>query len=150
MGFRIGDYMVRKYLVCFMMLFFLTSAAVFAQDEDLRSNVDYKANKMQKALKLTDTQAEDIRPIIKDYLIKREAVLQETAGQGILDHVAIKSTLKGLKENEYQKLSKILSEDQMKQWINKENQMAILNPDSTESTIDDGPTLGADGANFKF
>ena len=92
--------------------------------------MDYKVNKMKTELNLTDSQADAIRPIIKDYLTKREEVLEEVAGGGIVDHVAVKSTLKALKENEYQKLSKILSEDQMKKWINKENLMAALNPDS--------------------
>ena len=77
-----------------------------------------------------------------------QEVLQETAGQGIVDHVAVKSTLKGLKEDEYQKLSKVLSEDQMKKWINKENLMASLNPDSGESTVDEGPS--SNGKRGKF
>jgi hypothetical protein len=105
---------------------------------------------MQTELNLTDSQAGAIRPIIKDYLIKRSAILQEIAGQGIVDHVEVKSTLKQLKEKEYQKLSQVLSQDQMKKWTNKENVMASLNPDSPESTVDDGPGLTADGANFKF
>ena len=137
-------------LACVLFLFLVLSTSVFAQDEDMQSTVDYKVNKMKKELNLTDSQADAIKPIIKDYLIKREAFLQEVAGQGIVDHVAVKGTLKGLKENEYQKLSKILSEDQMKKWINKENLMAALNPDSVESTVDDGPSLTANGANFKF
>ncbi|MBF0571415.1 MAG: hypothetical protein HQL12_06035 [Candidatus Omnitrophica bacterium] len=126
------------------------NVSLFAQDEDVWSTVDYKINKMKTELRLTDSQASGIRPIIKDYLVKHEAVLHEVAGQGIVDHVAVKSTLKGLKENEYEKLSKILSEDQMKKWINKENLMASLNPDGAESTVDDEPSLTANGANFKF
>jgi len=120
------------------------------QDEGVQSAVNYKVHKMQTELSLTQAQADAVGPIIKDYMIRREAVLQEAAGQGIVDHVAVKGTLKGLKENEYQKLSKILSEDQMKKWINKENVMAALNPDSAESTVDEGPSLTASGANFKF
>ena len=135
-------------LVLFLSL--LLSAPIFAQEGDVQSAVDYKANKMKTELKLTDSQAFAIKPIIKDYLTKREAFLQEVAGQGIVDHVAVKSTLKGLKEAEYQKLSKILNEDQMKKWINKENLMAALNPDSVESRVDDGAALTANGANFKF
>jgi len=142
--------MVRQCLACFLFLFFVLNVAVFAQDDDLQSKVDYKVNKMQRVLKLTDTQAMDIRPIIKDYLAKRQAVLEQIAGQGIVDHVAEKSTLKTLKEDEYQKLGKILNEDQMKKWINKENLMAALNPDGAESAVDDGPSLTANGADFKF
>ena len=142
--------MIRKCLVCVMFLFLALSVSIFAQNEDLRSNVDYKVNKMKKVLDLTENQADAIRPIVKDYLTKRQAVLEEIAGQGIVDHVGVKGTLKGLKEVEYQELSKILSEDQMKKWINKENLMAVLNPDSSESTVDDGPSLTASGANLKF
>jgi hypothetical protein len=142
--------MVRKCLACLSLLCLVLSTVAFAQDEDFQSNVDYKVNKMKKELNLTDSQADAISPIIKNYLIKRQAILQEVAGEGVVDHVAVKSTLKGLKESEYQGLSKVLSEDQMKKWIDKENLMAILNPDGTESTVDDEPTLGANGANFKF
>jgi hypothetical protein len=145
-----GEYMIYKYLASFSILFLLLSAVLFAQDTDFQSNVDYKAGKMKKELNLTDSQVYAIKPIIKDYLIKRSAVLEGMSGQGIIDHVAVKSTLKGLKEQEYQKLSKILSEDQMKRWINKENLMASFNPDGGESVVDDGGTLTAEGANFKF
>jgi len=142
--------MIRKGGVVVFFLFFVLNISLWAQEDDLRSTVDYKVDKMRTELKLTFSQAEAIRPIIKDYLIKRSAVLQEVAGEGIVDHVSVKKTLKALKENEYQALSKILSEDQMKEWINKEMVMATLNPDSAESTVDDGSSIGADGANFKF
>ena len=142
--------MIRKCLTCMILLLLGLRICAYAQDEGYQPNVDYKVNKMKKVLNLTDSQADAIRPIIKDYLIKREAVLQEIAGQGIVDHVAVKETLKGLKEDEYQKLSKILSKDQMEKWINKENLMATLNPDNLESSVDDGPSLTASGADFKF
>jgi len=142
--------MIGKCLGYVLFLFLALSASVFAQDEDLQSTVDYKVNKMKTFLDLADSQADAIKPIIKDYLAKRDAVLQEVDGQGIIDHTATESTLKGLKENEYKKLGKILSDGQMKKWINKENLLASLNPDGGESTVDDGPSLTADGANFKF
>ena len=133
-----------------LFLFLFLSCAVFAQNEDLQSTVDYKVSKMKIELNLSDSQASAIKPILKDYILKHSAILQEVAGQGIVDHVAVKSTLKGLKIDEYQKLSKILNEDQMKKWVNKENLMAALNPDGMESSVDDGPTLTANGADFKF
>ena len=141
-----------KNLQCLtvLFLFLVLSAFVFAQDEDLRSTVDYKVNKMKTELHLDESQAHAIEPIIKDYLTRRGAILEEVAGQGIVDHVSVKNTLKGLKEKEYQKLSKILSEDQMKKWINKENLMAALNPDSLESAVDQGAGLTGTGVNFKF
>ena len=137
-------------MIRILILFMILSLSAFAQDEDLQSAVDYKINKMKTELKLTDTQVNSIKPVVKDYLTKHSAILQEVAGQGIVDHVSVKGTLKALKENEYQRLSKVLSEDQMKTLINKENLMATLNPDSAESAVDDGTTLTASGANFKF
>jgi len=128
----------------------MLTSSVFSQDESLQATVDYKVNKMKTELNLSDSQADAIRPIVKDFLTKRDALLQEASGEGIVDHVSIKSTLKALKENEYHQLSKILSEDQMKEWINKENIMASLNPDSVESSVDDGVGLSPYGANFKF
>jgi len=142
--------MIRQLLASVFFLLFVLSVFASAQDEDIQSMADYRVNNMKMTLKLTDSQAMAIRPIVKDYIAKRSAVLQEVAGQGIVDHVSIKSSLKALKENEYLKLSKVLSEDQMKKWINKENLMAALNPDSGESAVDDGPSLGMSGANFKF
>ena len=142
--------MIRACLACVLFLFLVLSAFVFAQDEDLRSTVDYKVNKMKTVLNLDESQAVAIKPIINDYLTKRGVFLQEMAGRGIIDHVAVRGTLKGLKEDEHQKLSKILSEDQMKKWINKENLMAALNPDSMESAVDEGAGLTGTGVNFKF
>jgi hypothetical protein len=142
--------MIRRCLACFLFLTLVLSVSVFAQDDNYQPNVDYKVNKMQKVLNLTDSQVFAIHPIVKDYIVKREAFLQEVAGQGIIDHVAVKSTLKGLKDVEYQKLSKILSEDQMKKWIDRENLMSTLNPDSEESTVDEGSTITPAGADVKF
>jgi len=71
--------MIRKGGVVVFFLFFVLNISLWAQEDDLRSTVDYKVDKMRTELKLTFSQAEAIRPIIKDYLIKRSAVLQEVA-----------------------------------------------------------------------
>jgi len=140
--------MIRGSLVFFLLL--TLSAAAFAQDEGLEQMVDYKVNKMQKELHLTDGQALAVRPLIKDYLVKREEISQQTAGQGIVDHVAVKETLRALKEKTDEKLSKILTPQQMKKWIDKENLMAALNPDSFGGGMDEGMSLSSTGVNFNF
>ena len=139
-----------KFLVYILFSFLVLSGVVSAQEDDFRSNVDYKVSKMTKELTLTESQASSIRPIIKEYLAKREEVLEATVGQGIIDHVSVKSALKAIREKEYQELSKVLNEDQMKKLINKENLMAALNPDGAESTVEDDVGLTPSGANFKF
>ena len=142
--------MIYKSLACVLFLFLVLTASVSAQDDDMQSAVDYKLSKMKISLKLTDSQIAAIKPIIKDYLTKRNTYLQEMTNKGIIDHVAVKGSLKELKEDEHQKLSRILTEDQMKAWIDKENLMAALNPDGSGIATDDGPTLTSEGANFKF
>ena len=140
--------MIRRYF--FLIMFLILSAPAFAQEIDVQTALDYKIDKMTKELKLTDAQVNGIRPIIKDYLIKRTSFLKDVGNQGIIDHVSVKSTLQGFKENEYQKLSQILSEDQMTKLKNKDQLMAAFNPDNVENTDDDDVGLTANGANFKF
>ncbi len=138
------------YSLCLSCFF---SIAAFGQDEDWTSKVDYRVNKMKKELSLTDAQVAAVKPVIKDYLTKRQAVLADSGGGGILDSGGSKSTLKSLKIIENQNLSKILTPDQMQKWLNKENMMAALNPDSSESPTDDegvGLAPGGAGANMKF
>jgi len=142
--------MVRKSL-CSLFLFLVLGTWAFAQDEDLQSATDSKVDKMKKELKLTEAQADAVEPIIKDYLVKRNAFLEEINGQGIVDHVSVKSTLSKLRDIEDKKLAKILNPDQMEKWTNKENLMASLNPDSMGSSWDDDSTgITPEGANFKF
>jgi hypothetical protein len=75
-----GIIMMQKCLGCFLFVSFVLNIAVFAQDYDLQSNVNYKINKMKTVLGLTDSQALAIRPIIKDYLAKRRTIIEETQG----------------------------------------------------------------------
>ncbi|MBF0511264.1 MAG: hypothetical protein HQL13_02945 [Candidatus Omnitrophica bacterium] len=143
--------MTRKCVVFIFFLLFAFSFSAFAQDEDLKSALDYKVQKMQKELQLTDSQVTAIRPVVQDYLMQHDALMRDTAGQGIVDHVSVKSALKALREKEYQGLGKILSPEQLKKLINKDRLAAIMNPDNPESFIDDGgPGITAGGASLKF
>ena len=142
--------MNRQCLACVLFLILFLSGKVFAQDEDLHSAVDYKVNKLKTQLKLTLSQADAIRPIIKDYLVQHRTVLNDAAGQGIINHFDLKSALRALKETEYQNLRKIFSADQMNKMIEKDNLMATLNPDSVDSSVDDAASLTPNGTNLKF
>ena len=61
--------MIQKWITLFLFVFFVIKTPVFAQDEDFHPNMDYKINKMKKELNLTESQADAMRPIVKDYLI---------------------------------------------------------------------------------
>ena len=140
--------MMLRYLT--LLLFLTVGSFALAQDADIGASLDYKIGKMKRELGLTEAQAQAITPIVKNYLSKKAAILEEVQGEGIVDHTAVKVTLNNLKEDEYKKLSKILTADQMQAYINKENIRASLNPDGGETEVDDGPSLTPEGANFKF
>jgi hypothetical protein len=125
------------------------SPCVYAQAQEKTPNVDDRVARMATELNLTDTQANAIKPIIAEYVTKREQVLQEAEAQAIIDHSALKSAMMVLKQDEYQKLSKILSEDQIRRWKQKEDLRAALNNGDTESHEDDA-TFTANGASLKF
>jgi uncharacterized protein YbcC (UPF0753/DUF2309 family) len=143
--------MIGRYLACFSFLFFVLAISVFAGEDDLRVTLDYKISKLKTEYNLTENQAVAIRPVIKDYMVAREAILRDAANQGIVDKTDVKSTLKQLKEEEHSKLSRILTEDQMKKWIDKEHLMASLNPDNAESVDDTaGGGMSEAGASINF
>jgi hypothetical protein len=135
-------------LGCFLAVFLGLSIFVYAQDS--QSMVNDRIAKMTRELNLTDAQAMAIKPVIKEYIAQRDAVLQETQGQVIIDRAALKNTMRTLKEFESQSLRKILSEDQMKRWTQKENLRAAFNKGGTESQVKDDVSLTPEGANFKF
>jgi uncharacterized protein YbcC (UPF0753/DUF2309 family) len=141
-----------KYLTSIWFLFCILMVSAFAGEEDLRSTFDYKINKLKTEFNLTESQAVAIRPVIKEYMTARQAVLRDAANQGIVDRTDVKASLKQLKEEEHSKLTQILTEEQMRKWIDKEHLMASLNPDSVESSPEDegGGGLSAAGASINF
>jgi len=56
-------------------------------------------------------------------MAKREQLMQGLKEQGTTDRSAVKSQMDQLKEEENQKLSQVLTADQMSQWHNKQSQM---------------------------
>ncbi|MDE1920487.1 MAG: hypothetical protein KGJ09_01835 [Candidatus Omnitrophica bacterium] len=143
--------MVRKYGAGVLAFFLVLGPWASAQAKEMQSAVDYNVNKMKTVLQLTKAQVQAVYPIVQDYLVKREAVLQQVAGGGLLEHGAVKSAIQKLKEEENKRLSLVLSREQMKKWINRENILASLNPDGNgDSDVDDGPSFTPEGASFKF
>lgn len=142
--------MTDKTKKCIFFLFLALSGWGYAQDRDLRSIVDDKVARMTRELHLTDVQAAYVRPVIKEYTQKRDELAQSVQGQGIIDHVSVKDTMRALKQKEYQGLAGILSQDQMERWVQKENLRVSLNQGEGTSQAEDDTALTASGANFKF
>ena len=60
------------------------SPFVYAQAQEKTASVDDRVAQMATELNLTDAQASAIKPIIAEYITKREQVLQEAEGQACL------------------------------------------------------------------
>ena len=88
------------------------------------------------ALNLTPQQVDALKPVVKENLAERKQLRQNLRQQGITDKVAIKEQMDQLKAIENQRLSQILSADQMNKWIEKESLRAMLNPDQKDDAGD--------------
>ena len=131
--------------VCFM----LAAPARGAEDQP---NVNAVAAGIKTELGLSDEQVKAIKPIIKESMAKRRALLEETQGEAIIDRAALKAAMRRLRQDENKKLSEILTEEQMKKRIEKQNLRERLNPDQmnyTESS-DEGVVVNMQGAAFQF
>jgi hypothetical protein len=126
------------------------STTVYAQAQEKSPSVDDRVAKMATELSLTDAQTQAVKPIIAEYITKRDKVLEEVEGEAIVDHAALRSTMTALKKDEYQKLGKVLSEDQLRRWVQRENLRAALNKGDMGAQASDDTTFNLDGAAFKF
>jgi len=103
---------------------------VLAQAED--NNADEILAKMKTQLNLTDTQVNDVTPIIKEYAGRRQALMQIPETIFSPSKRSIRNQMKELKEEENKELSKVLTPDQMKKWDHSENVKGFLNQDEIE------------------
>jgi hypothetical protein len=117
---------MKIFYACWMVLLF-TTIPVYAQDQPQGdekhqppSTEDIVA-KMQSKLSLTQDQANAVMPIVEKYSSKRQEIRQSMQ-DGTADKDSIRSQMKQLKEDEKQELSQVLSEDQLGQWEQMQNQ----------------------------
>ncbi len=108
----------------------------FAYAQEKSSSADDLLEKMKTALNLTPQQVDALKPVVKENLAERKQLRQNLRQQGITDKVAIKEQMDQLKAIENQRLSQILSADQMNKWIEKESLRAMLNPDQKDDAGD--------------
>lgn len=119
---------------------FLPIALVFAQE---KQHVDDIVAKMKTRSSLTQEQVVAVRPIIEEYIDKCQHLMQ-SSGQFFINNrrKAIQSQINQLREEESEKLSKILTSEQMRKWIQGENVKSFLNQDEN-----DNPDRAPDGKN---
>ena len=125
--------MVKAWGICLAVLFVFATSA-YAQEKT--SSVDDILEKMKTALNLTSQQVDALKPVVKENMAERKQLRQNLRQQGITDKATIKEQMDQLKAIENQRLSQILSADQMNKWIEKENLRAMLNPDQKDDSGD--------------
>ncbi len=114
-----------------VILFFLGISA-YAQDE--KPATDDILARMKAELNLTQAQADAVKPIIEEYTAKRHQIRESLKEQGVTDKNIILSRMEQLREEESQKLTHVLTPDQMKQWNKKQKLSDFLNKDQTSDT----------------
>jgi hypothetical protein len=90
-------------------------------DEIIIKATDAVMFQMTANLKMTQDQISAVRPIVEDNIIKVRD-LQKSLESGSIDGKTMYDQRQQLTQDEYQKLGLILTQDQMKVWINIQNQ----------------------------
>ena len=104
--------------------------------------------KMKTQIGLTKEQVYTLKPIIENNIIKRQQLMQDLKDKGIADKGIIKNTMEEVGKEENQKLSQILTRDQMDKWISYQNYQKMLNQDranNTQDQMDQGHRHGRHG-----
>ena len=112
-------------------LFFLTGS-VYAQDPISVSDI---IAKMGKELNLTQQQVDAVKPIIREDIAKREELRQSIQDQTMIaDRDIIRGKIEQLDKDVNQKLSQILTHDQMNKWVQKQKLRNAFNRDQMDNT----------------
>jgi len=103
---------------------------------------------MKRELDLTQEQIDAVRLIVEEDMVKREDLRQSVQNQAaITDRSIIQSKIRQLDEDEGQKLSQVLTKDQMNKWEQKQNLKNAFNQDQVDNDQwkpeDEGHGMGA-------
>ena len=122
--------MKNKAIIGYLLVILLfLSISAYAQDEDQPTG-DILA-RMKTELNLSQTQADAVKPIVEEYTAKRHQIRESLEELGVTDKNIILSRMEQIREEESQKLSQILTPDQMKRWNSKQTLSDFLNKDRT-------------------
>jgi len=114
-----------------VILFFLVISA-YAQEI---TSVNDVVAKMKKEFNLTPQQVNAVKPVIEESAAKREELRQSVQEQSmIIDRATIQNKIGQLNQDENQKLSQILTQDQMHKWIQKQRLRNAFNQDQMDNT----------------
>lgn len=134
--------MNNKIALCVLSIFFVLAGSAQAKDEQPLTAEDIVA-KMTTELNLTQEQAKDVTPIVAETMRKRRAFLETVEGEFTTDKEMIKFKMRKFQKEENEKLSEILSEEQMQKLREKQRLRNSLNKDE----IDYSEGVGSAGFN---
>ena len=104
--------------------------------EEQPPSADEIIAKMKTQVNLTKEQYDALKQIIENNIIKRQQLMQDLKDKGITDKGIIKNTMEELGKEENQKLSQVLTKDQMDKWVSYQNYQRALNQDRANDTQD--------------
>ena len=118
-----------KYVLAIL---FCLTGSVYAQDQTSVSDI---IAKMGKELNLTQQQVDAVKPIIREDIAKREELRQSIQDQTMIaDRDIIRGKIEQLDKDVDQKLSQILTHDQMNKWVQKQKLRNAFNRDQMDNT----------------
>ena len=132
---------------CILISLFFSAILTYAQEEQ---STDEVLAKMKIKLSLTQVQAAAVKPIIEEYADKYQHLTQNS-GQLFTNKRNINIRIEQLRTEENEKLSQILTPDQMKKWDQRESVKSFLNQDEasdSDKTPDDSGSHFGLGTSF--
>lgn len=137
--------MKRKLILA---LFLVVGVASISRADEFSSIM----SQMTKELKLTDDQVNGIKPIIKESIEKRQAYLQSLKSEIVVNKKQVRATMRALRNDENEKLSKILTQAQMDKLIQKQRVREQFNSDQIDFNQNgiDGFVATPEGGAFQF
>jgi len=103
--------------------------------------------KMKEEVNLTKQQADAIKPIIENSIIKRQQLIQDLKKERVTDKDIIQNTMEQFEKIENQKLSQVLTKDQIDKWNSYQNFHKMFNQqaDDTQGQMGKGHRRGRRG-----
>ena len=133
--------MIKK--LSFLVLVFCLGWTVGVRAEEPDPSLENAVARMQAELHLTDAQALEVKLVFEEAMGKFEDFQATQEGQLVIDHENAKRAVQKIKDEEKEKLSKILSADQMKDWARRQRIRENLNKDKVDFSESLGGAIGA-------
>ena len=89
---------------------------------------------MKTQVNLTREQADALKPIIENNIMQRQQLMQDLKKEGVTDKSIIQNTMEQLEKDENQKISQVLTKDQMDKWVLYQNYQKMLKQDQMNDT----------------